>query len=144
MEVHPGSCLCGSVRFEVRGPIGPVVYCHCSMCRRASGSAFAVNASVQASDFRVLAGEDAISEYRSSPDYVRAFCSRCGSPIYGRPLSFPSLRRVRLGTLEGGREPTPCAAVWTRSATPWYRDSGALEQFEEEPPARYYGFEPPP
>jgi hypothetical protein len=110
------------------------------MCRRASGSAFAANASVEASDFHVLAGADCIAEYQSSPDYVRAFCSKCGSPIYGRPLSFPRLRRIRLGGFEGKLGQKPCAAVWTSSRATWYEGSEALEQFPEEPPPHYYGF----
>jgi hypothetical protein len=46
-----GKCLCGKVRYEINGRLGPVVYCHCSMCRRATGSAFATNASVRANEF---------------------------------------------------------------------------------------------
>ena len=45
-----GKCLCGKVRYEINGRLGPVVYCHCSMCRRATGSAFATNASVRANN----------------------------------------------------------------------------------------------
>ena len=79
-----GKCLCGKVRYEIDGRLGPVVYCHCSMCRRATGSAFATNASVRANEFRVVAGSELISEYESSPSNMRAFCSRCGSPLYCR------------------------------------------------------------
>jgi hypothetical protein len=32
-----GGCLCGAIRYEVRGPLRPVVDCHCTMCRRTSG-----------------------------------------------------------------------------------------------------------
>ena len=41
-----GSCLCGKVRYQVSGPLGPMIYCHCSQCRKASGSTFTTNASV--------------------------------------------------------------------------------------------------
>lgn len=133
-----GECLCGLVRFQMRGPIGPIVYCHCSMCRRASGSAFAANGSVAASDFHVLAGADLISEYQSSPDYVRAFCCNCGSPVYGRSLAHPGLRRVRVGGFEEDLEQKPRAAVWTSSRAPWYEPSEALDQFSEEASPEYY------
>jgi hypothetical protein len=53
-----GKCLCGKVRYEINGRLGPVVYCHCSMCRRATGSAFVTNASVRANEFRVVAGSE--------------------------------------------------------------------------------------
>ena len=67
-----GRCLCGDVRFEIDGELGPAVECHCSMCRRASGTAFAVNATVDAAGFRITAGGVAIREYESSPGYGRA------------------------------------------------------------------------
>ncbi|MBP1686912.1 MAG: glutathione-dependent formaldehyde-activating [Deltaproteobacteria bacterium] len=137
-----GQCLCGSVRFEVAGPIGPIIFCHCSLCRRASGSAFGAGASTPASGFRVLAGEDSISEYQSSPNYVRAFCSKCGSPLFGRPLSWPEARILRLGTLEGDLGEKPRAAIWTSSGAPWYEASSDLDRFPEEPPPRYYSFDP--
>jgi len=45
------SCLCGGVRYEVTGELGPVALCHCGMCRKATGSAFASNASVARDGF---------------------------------------------------------------------------------------------
>ena len=65
-----GSCLCGAIRYEVSGAIGPMVYCHCSMCRKASGSSFATNAPVDAAGFRFTAGEDRLGRYESSPGRV--------------------------------------------------------------------------
>jgi hypothetical protein len=47
-----GGCLCGEVRFRITGKLGPLAYCHCKMCQRASGSAFAANASVRTRHFR--------------------------------------------------------------------------------------------
>lgn len=68
-----GQCSCGGVRFEISNDLGPIIYC--SMCRRATGSAFAANASVRASEFRVVTGGQLISEYQSSPGTFRLFCS---------------------------------------------------------------------
>ena len=50
--MHSGSCLCGAIRYEIRGELGPIVLCHCAQCRKAQGSAFASNAAVKATDFR--------------------------------------------------------------------------------------------
>jgi hypothetical protein len=55
-----GHCLCGSVRYEIEGRLGPIVYCHCSMCRRASGSVGATNASVRAEEFRIVSGAELV------------------------------------------------------------------------------------
>jgi len=134
-----GACACGTVRFEITGPLGPVVSCHCSICRRASGAAFASNASVPASRFQLLQGRDAISEFESSPGYFRAFCSRCGSPVYGRSARYPAMRRVRLGTLEGDPQTRPVAHVWVSSKAPWFEISDSIEQFAEMPPLRLVG-----
>src|SRR5205809_779691 len=94
-----GRCLCGGVRYEIDGEIGSVVCCHCSQCRRASGAAFATNASVRAEHFRLIAGRDLLTEYESSPGKFRAFCARCGSPILSRWTAHPDFVRIRLGTL---------------------------------------------
>jgi hypothetical protein len=53
-----GRCLCGGVRFEMSGQLGPVIYCYCSMCRHANGSSFATNASVRNEEFRTVTGRD--------------------------------------------------------------------------------------
>lgn len=129
-----GQCLCGNVRYEIAGRLGPIVYCHCSMCRRATGSAFATNASVRAREFRVVAGSELISEYESSPSNVRAFCSRCGATLY---CKWFGLIRIRLGTLDDDPGVRPVAHVWVRSRAPWHEITDSLAQFDQAPPERY-------
>jgi hypothetical protein len=125
-----GGCLCGGVRFEVDGTLGPVVCCHCSQCRRASGSAFATNASVRADAFRLRGGAELVREYESSPGQHRAFCGRCGSPLYARADAWPGIRRVRLGSLDGDPGRRPEAHVHVASKAPWHEPCGALPRFE--------------
>jgi len=78
---HPhGSCLCGAVRYEVTGPLRPVVACHCSQCRKTSGHYVAATAARRA-DIRVT--EDrGLKWYRSSAKAVRGFCGQCGSNLF--------------------------------------------------------------
>jgi len=135
--VPSGQCLCGGVRFEIDGALGPVVYCHCSQCRRASGSAFAANASVHAGDFRVVSGAELVREFESSPGQRRAFCSRCGSKLYARIDAHPEIRRVRLGSLDADPGVRAAAHAWTGSRAPWFEIRDGLEQFEGAPPARH-------
>lgn len=132
-----GRCLCEGVRFEIDGRLGPIIYCHCSMCRRASGSAFAANASVRTGALRVVAGQELIAEVQSSPGTFRGFCSRCGAPLYGRSESLPGLRRVRLGSLEGYPGGRCVANIWVGSKAPWFEITDELERFDEEPPDSY-------
>jgi hypothetical protein len=96
-----GSCLCGGVRYEISGPLGPVALCHCSMCRKANGSAFASNAAVRADEFRLVTGDELVRAYESSPGKMRHFCGRCGSPLFARDPSLPDHVRIRLGSLDG-------------------------------------------
>ncbi len=132
-----GRCLCGGVRFEITGPPGPVVYCHCSRCRRASGSSFATNASVRSEEFRIVSGGELVREYESAPGNRRAFCSRCGSPLYGTFADLPSVRRVRLGTLDSAGGAKAVAHIWLGSKSDWFQITDQLEQFDEEPPDNY-------
>ncbi len=130
-----GSCLCGDVRYEIDGKLGPAGYCHCAQCRRASGSAFAANAPVRTKYFRLLAGKERIREYESSPGKFRAFCSRCGSPMYSRRTSEPELVRIRLGSIDGDPGRRPLAHVWVGSKAPWFVITDDLPQFDAAPPA---------
>src|ERR1700730_6667199 len=115
-----GKCLCGGIRFEIHEELGPIIYCHCSMCRRASGSAFATNASVRSSAYRIVAGKELITEYESSPGGFRGFCSLCGSPIYNRSDRQMPLHRVRLGTLDSDPGNRSVANIWVGSKAPWF------------------------
>ena len=60
VETIAGSCLCGGVRFEIAKALGPFELCHCSRCRKASGSAFAAMLGVRSSDFHFV-GEAKVS-----------------------------------------------------------------------------------
>jgi len=61
---YKGGCLCGKVRFEIRGDINNIVYCHCSLCRKAQGSAFATNGNIDKSNFKFTTGEDQLTAYK--------------------------------------------------------------------------------
>ncbi|HTD89351.1 MAG TPA: GFA family protein [Burkholderiales bacterium] len=85
-----GSCLCGSVRFEVKPPFSAFRYCHCSRCQKASGSAHAANAFVSAAQFSWRAGDAQIKRYDhpAAQRFSVWFCENCGSrvphPVRGR------------------------------------------------------------
>ena len=98
--MQAGSCLCGAVKYEIAGELAPIQLCHCSMCRRASGTAFASNMPVRAADFRIVSGEASLKSYESRPGKERLFCAACGSPIISRSAGDPGMVRVRAGTLD--------------------------------------------
>lgn len=142
MEGLSGGCLCQSVRYRVEEPLGPIIFCHCTQCQRASGTAFATNASVRENAFNVLEGRGFVVEYESSPGKTRAFCHCCGSPIYTRHVSRPGVVRVRLGTLDDDPGARPVAHIWVSSMPPWDEITDNLERFDKEPPPTYLAAEP--
>jgi len=75
-----GGCLCGAVRYEVRGPLRPVVACHCTQCRRMTGHFLAATAALD-SDLTIT--QDAsLKWYRASARARRGFCAECGSTLF--------------------------------------------------------------
>lgn len=90
MERHrTGHCLCGGVSFAVEGDVGPVVYCHCSQCRRQTGLHYAT-ADVRR-DRLTVAGENLVSWFRASDAAERGFCSRCGSALFWKRDGSPNI-----------------------------------------------------
>ncbi|MNZ28207.1 glutathione-dependent formaldehyde-activating enzyme [compost metagenome] len=128
-----GSCLCNSVQYEIHGELGPIVMCHCSRCRKANGSAFATNAPVNAADFHLIHGQDALAEYQSSPGVFRVFCGKCGSPLYSRRPAMPELLRLRIGTLDTPIEARPTAHIFVGSKAEWCEILDELPQYPERP-----------
>lgn len=82
--MHQGSCLCGTVRFEVAGTLNPPDACHCSNCRKQSGH-FWASTDVPRSAL-TLHGADSLTWYHSSDRVQRGFCSTCGSVLFWDPI----------------------------------------------------------
>ena len=127
--MQTGSCLCGAVKYEIAGDLAPIQLCHCSMCRRASGTAFAANLPVRMADFRIVAGAASLRAYESHPGKERVFCGECGSPIISRSRGDPGMVRVRAGTLD---EPAPTHAAFhfhVASKASWLPITDDLPQY---------------
>lgn len=126
-----GTCLCGAFRFTVNGPFGEVRYCHCSQCRRGNGTAFSANARVSRSQWALEGPGDLVTEFEHKPGKFKAFCSRCGSPLYARLTSDPDDIRVRLGAFDGALEVAITGHVWTSSKADWYQIEGSIPCYPE-------------
>jgi hypothetical protein len=118
-SVISGSCLCGEVCYEIAGQLRSVTHCHCSMCRKAHGAAFATYAEVEARDLRFTRGQDLIVRYRSSQEAQRSFCSRCGSNLLFEPEESPNLVWVAVGGLDSDSQVRPGAHIFVGSKAPW-------------------------
>ena len=127
------TCLCGGVRIDIGGRVGPVGFCHCRRCQKASGSAFSVNADVRPHYWTWVSGRDLVQEFESSPGVLRAFCRCCGSPIYSRRVADPETRRIRLGLCDDDPGRRPLVHCWVESKAAWFAITDALPQYAQGP-----------
>jgi hypothetical protein len=83
MAAFRGSCICGEVAFEVEGPFDLFLNCHCSRCRKATGTAHSCEVIVKASALRWLRGETSVMRFDlpQARSFATAFCKTCGSPM---------------------------------------------------------------
>lgn len=127
-----GGCLCGSVRFRLERVTGPFELCHCSRCRRSSGSAFVAGVGVQAEDFRWLSGEELVRTFElpvvhAPPAYRVSFCSRCGSPVPDPPEA--GFFEIAAGTLDSDPGLRPDKHIYVEHAAPWWSIDDALPRY---------------
>src|SRR3954462_9164865 len=133
-----GSCLCGGVRFEVTAPFLGGSHCHCSRCRKHSGTFGETQGRVPREGFRLISGEELVRVYRPADDAgVKAFCSQCGSRLFGRTWPEGPEISVRFGALDGDPGIRPEFHTYVDSKAPWDElpDDG-LTRYPGEPPAR--------
>lgn len=126
-----GSCLCGEVRWTFEA-LAMMSHCHCSICRKIHGSAFATFAMGDASGFAWQAGEAQIGSFESSPGNARSFCTRCGSvvarEISGGQFSTPA------GNLDDDPGIRPMAHIYVGSKAVWHPLTDELPRFDTMPP----------
>ena len=134
-SVVPGSCLCGGVRFEIELPFRRASYCHCSRCRKHSGAGALVHGRVPRERFRLLQGEHLIRVFTPPGGAVKAFCSVCGSSLFGGHWPEGPEISVRLGALDGDPEIRPQFRTFVDSKAVWDElpDDG-LPRFAEAKP----------
>ena len=134
--MYKGSCLCGSIQFELDGNITDIIHCHCSLCRKASGSAYATNGFIKAQDLKLTDQGDALTFYESSEGKRKHFCKRCGSPIYSSNAQSPEKYRLRLGALDSDISERPISHNFVTSKANWEDLNADLPQYEKYEPGR--------
>ncbi len=122
-----GSCLCGSVTYQVSEPFLSFVHCHCSRCRKATGSAHATNFQVAPRQFSWTSGEEKIVRFDlpEAQSFATTFCSRCGSPLphltrSGRSVIVPA------GSLDTEPASRPDSHAYWDSRASWSCGEGEL------------------
>lgn len=132
-EKISGACLCGAVQYQVSGPWLRFVHCHCSRCRRATGTGHATNLFAAPDSLVWLSGESLLGRYDlpTAKSFATGFCRTCGSPL-------PHLTRsgsawvIPAGSLaqEPGANPT-ARAFWASRAL-WSCEDDELPRFPDQ------------
>jgi hypothetical protein len=126
-----GGCLCNGVRYEYHGEIEEISMCHCSMCRKAQGSAYVAISPIDSSKLKITKGQELLKEFRAVPHKARVFCSNCGSPLYSARDDLPSVKRLRLGTVETPIQCENAYHTYVTSKAAWEVIANGLPQFPE-------------
>ncbi|MGF6378734.1 GFA family protein [Paraburkholderia atlantica] len=125
-----GQCLCGAVHYSVKDEFVYALNCHCSNCRRATGSAFKPFAGIERGKLRITEGEHSLlifGDQRASHD-VR--CKICGSLMFSVVRNGEYVH-VTLGTLTDSPTISPSAHIFVGSKAPWYSITDQLPQHDE-------------
>jgi hypothetical protein len=125
MSVLSGSCLCGAIRYEIDGRLGPLGHCHCRTCRKSHSAAFATTTRVSRDAFRWVQGRETLADFESSPGKRRYFCPRCGSQLIAA-WDHEDEIILRVGSLDDDPGSRPAIEIWTDEKAPWYELSGTL------------------
>lgn len=115
-----GSCLCGGITFKIDAALEPIQVCYCTQCRKAQGGPFAAVTPVDTAAFTLNDAQGLLTLYESSPGKERAFCGRCGSPLFSRRLALPGVVRVRAGLLDEPVDARPAWHAHTDSKSSWW------------------------
>ena len=132
-----GSCLCGKVRYEISGNLGIFQYCHCSRCRKFTGSAHAANLLVSPEQFKWLTGEEYVGRFEPTEarHFATSFCKNCGSSL---PWLAQTKKAVVVpaGSLDSDPGIKPFQNIFWGSRASWYQEASELAKHDELPPKK--------
>ena len=127
-----GGCACGAVRYRLEAEPMIVHCCHCLDCQRQTGSAFVLNALIEADRVTLLSGETTPSSMPTDsgrPHDVHR-CAKCGTAVWSTYGGIAALRFVRVGTLDDPAALLPDVHIYTRSKQPWLALPDGARSFE--------------
>ena len=129
-----GSCLCKEVTYAYSGKSKVFQYCHCSRCRKFTGSAHASNIIVDPEQFTWLSGEDLVGRYEvpEANHFATSFCKHCGSSLpwltqSGKAMVIPA------GTLDDDPDEKPIHNIFYADKACWYEDVDSLIKYDGLP-----------
>lgn len=127
-----GRCYCGAIELSVEDALTSAFYCHCSKCRRQTGSAFAAIGCIEVEKFAISAGEDVMLRSTESENGHGAVCSQCHARLYAivRARRFV---HIPLGILVDAPSRRPSFHIFVGSKAPWYDINDGLPQHDALP-----------
>ncbi len=129
-----GGCLCGSVQYKLSGDVLQFYHCHCSRCRKVTGSGHATNLMIEADTVEWLKGESLLGYYKvpEAERFYNQFCKQCGGPL---PRYVPERGMVVIpaGSLSCDLDIKAKARIFWDSRAEWSCESGELPTFSEYP-----------
>jgi hypothetical protein len=130
-----GSCLCGAVKYEVTGEPKRFFHCHCSRCRKATGTGHASNLFVQPGALRWLRGEEQIRSFKvpEAKRFTNNFCSACGSRL-PRQAKDGDIVMIPCGSLDDDAPIKPQARIFSGSRAAWSCAGDGLPVYPEYAP----------
>jgi hypothetical protein len=117
-----GGCTCGAVRYRLKARPMFVHCCHCTWCQRETGSAFAVNALIEASNVEILQGEPKQAKLPSASGRGQIFsrCPQCGITLWSNYAGAGErVHFIRAGTLDDTSAVRPDIHIYTSTKQPW-------------------------
>ena len=126
-RILAGECFCRAVGYAVADEFAYAMNCHCSGCRRATGSAFKPFGGIERDKFAVAKGAKSLS-INGAPDNHDAFCSSCGSLLYS-VVRDGAFVHVAMGTLVDDPAIRPSKHIFVGSKAPWFTITDDLPQY---------------
>lgn len=128
-ENHEGGCLCGAVRYLLKGSPESSTHCHCRSCQRALGAGFATWCAAKSENFRVTKGTIKICE--TSPGVERGFCGNCGTSLIYAANANREKVWFLAPTLDDPSIAVPTSHVYVSHRQPWVKFNDGLPAFAE-------------
>ena len=130
-NIIKGGCLCRGIRFEIEPPFIRANHCHCSRCRKHSGTAVCTQARVVRQQFRLTKGKKLIRVYGRGAGAVKAFCAECGSSLFGGTWPDGPQISIRMGAFDSDPGIRPQFHTFVGSRAPWDIIADYLPQYPE-------------
>ena len=128
-----GRCECAKVQYQVEGELKDFCHCHCSICRRIHGAAFATWGGISRDKFTYLSGENNLKIYSYSKRSDSIFCENCGSTILVDFKTEADMLYIAMGTVDGNVKCPPGFHQFVGSKAPWFDICDDLPQHNNWP-----------